>query len=434
MVRVLFSFCMIAIVGASAAAQVRVGNPELSGRYPSGNHAQAIPMIEFDPNNMRAIIVGDSQVASSAASRIRVHMRNWDMPVGGTFIGTHFFWSGQEIAYDVSHIPTLTSNEVSNPNAWSGGGPSDFGVRRGYEWVCLGDVDDPDEPIGSYRHFMNTYNTVPWNYDWIAGRNVLIRVAMRTTPNSIPIIETRATRGKATDLSTRTIHKINREYGYQILEQIVPNDFAAGVDGTGVSFFLPDGVSEVAGETFQVLGVSLLVLGENGKPIRGKIIGANAYPGARVSTLLAISDASRQALIDLIDANTVIIMLGHNRDDLNGPSFEKSYTSYVGKWMQAFETTGRQPPTVINVVPWIIDRDWSAEYLQEVSETMESTARATGGMFLSYPERFDWKTPVQYDPVVYQFDSGGAHPGTDATARQLSFDLEEMLQDWISEH
>jgi hypothetical protein len=237
-----------------------------------------------------------------------------------------------------------------------------------------------------------------------------------------------------TDLTTSTTHILQRKHGYQILEQVVPAGFMPGVDGTGVSFYLPDGVEELPGENFQVLGVALLAINGNGKPIPGQIVGANAYPGWRASNHLALSQSSRQALIELVDANTVMVMLGHNREDLSGPGFGANYNDLVDLWYDAFDALDRRSPTLISVAPWMIGRDWAPAYLADVQSVMETRCAEEDGIFLSYLDYFSWQVPDEFDPDLYTLDGIRTHPGDDPTAQNLSLDMEIMLHQWLMKH
>ncbi len=430
---VLRGFCCALAVLLTLCGMGPIGDSKQSGHFSKGNSPDHEPLVEFDIDNMRVIIVGDSQVASMPA-RIRGQIRNWDMPVGGAFVGAHFIWAGQEVLFDVSDIDGVSSRQITNAATWSGGGPSDFGTLRGYEWVCNDDVDAPESAFGVYRHWLGYPNLTPPTYDWITGRDVLVRVAVRTNPNSVPFVETRATRDDFTDLTTRTVHALQRKHGYQILEQIVPAEFAPTEDGTGVSFFLPDGVEELPGENFQVLAVALLALNENGNPMPGQMVGANAYPGWRVSNHLALSQSSRKALIELIDANTVMVMLGHNREYTSGPGFDSNYNDLIDLWYGAFDDLNHRPPTLIHVAPWMIGQEWAPSYLADVQSVMEARSEQDGSIFLSFLDYFDWQAPDEFDPELYVLDSIRTHPNDTPTAYNLSLDLEIMLHQWLAEH
>ncbi len=427
-------FCVLCLAAAFLIGAGPIKNAERSGEFLIGDRGISEPLTEFDLNNMRLILVGDSQVASMPGFLIRVHKRYWDMPIAGVFVGAHFIWAGQSVEFDVSMIDGLTSRELTSASSWSGGGPNDFATFRGYEWLCESDVDDPDTAFGAYRHYVEYPNLRPPQYDWISGRDILVRVAVRTNPSSVPYVETRATRGDLTDKTTGTIHSIQRKHGYQILEQVVPAGFAPDGDGTGVSFFLPDGVEELAGENFQVLGVSMLALNANGNPIPGQVVGANAHSGWRASNHLEISQSSRKALIELVDANTVMVMLGHNREHLTGPGFESNYNDLIDLWYGAFESLDRKPPTLISVAPWMIGPEWAPSYLADVQSVMEARSDQDGSIFLSYLEYFDWQAPDVFDPELYTLDGIRTHPGDSDTAHNLSLDMEIMLHQWLAEH
>jgi hypothetical protein len=427
-------FCCALCISLTLCGMGPIGDSEQSGHYSSGSTATSEPLIVFDLNNMRVIIVGDSQVASMPGTRIRVHKRYWDMPTAGAFVGAHFIWAGQEVVFDVTNIDGLSSREISNAATWSGGGPRDFGTLRGYEWLCASDVDVPDTAFGAYRHYLEYPNLRPPQYDWITGRDILVRVAVRTNPSSVPYVETRATRGGLTDQATGTVHSIQRKHGYQILEQIVPASFAPDGDGTGVSFFLTEGVEELPGENFQVLGVAMLALNANGNPIPGQIVGANAQSGWSVSNHLELSESSRMALIELVDANTLMVMLGHNREHLSGPGFESNYNDLIDLWFGAFESLDRRPPTLISVAPWMIGQVWAPDYLANVQDVMEARCEEDGGIFLSYLDYFDWQVPDEFDPELYTLDGIRTHPNDGDTAHNLSLDMEIMLHQWITEH
>jgi hypothetical protein len=176
------------------------------------------------------------------------------------------------------------------------------------------------------------------------------------------------------------------------------------------------------------MGVALLLVDSREfRPVPGMIVGAMANLGWSMDDHLGVSDSSREALVELVDANAVMIMLGHNQDQAGGADLQTNYNALVNRWINSFLRTGHSYPTVINVVPWPIGLDGSSEYLQEIEAVMRETTGRVGGRTISFVEYFENLVPDIYNPELYQLDANRVHPLNPETAQHLSEDLEAIL-------
>ncbi|GEM_PF-4938319 len=381
----------------------------------------------IDPNNFRCIFLGDSQISAPATTRIRVQMRRWDIPVAGAVFAFDFSSAGQDVEYNIDGVDYIRSRIIGNPGGWSGGGPRDFMNYRGYEWLFVQDVEDTRICLARFRLYNAFGNTVPWRTNWITtGDPLVVRIALRTTPNTVPLIETRALRGQVDDEANKVIHTLNQDYGYQIIEQPLDPSFFPTTDGVGVAFYLPEGSVESYGDTLQVLSVAVMRTDRDGNLLPGMVVGAQAYPGWSIDNHLDLTDASREALIDLIDANALMVMLGHNTEPA-GSDVDAMYLDLIGRWMDAFNSTGRPRPSNIHVVPWMIGVDNAGVRLRDMLDAMSDAAEVYKGAVVSLLGHFHGVTPSEYDPARYQLDGLQVHPLNSSTARNLSEDLEALI-------
>ncbi len=399
------------------------------------DRADGIETLELkpDPDNFRCVFIGDSQVSSPHGLRMRPYMRLWDLPTVGAFFSTNFIWAGQEILFNVEHIANLSSRELTNPDSWTHGGPRDFMNYRAYEWMCDGDVDDHDSSFATLMLYNDYPNLHSWPSNWMLNRTLVLRIAVRTTPQTVPLVETVARRGSYLDQSTRTVHKLPQEYGYTIIEQVIRSDFHGDIDGAGVELFMSAGVVESAGMTFQILGSALLVVDEHRRPVPGYVMGAMASPGWGLDDHLAISQASREAAARLIDANSLIVMLGHNPDSLQEPGVRANYFELMRRLNQSFALNGVGHPVNIHVVPWVTGAPGSFKSLLDISTAMNEYASQSGGQVCSFVEYFDNQIPDVFDSELYLLDVIRTHPGNSDTAENLSLDLEILLRNWFGE-
>ncbi|MBO6512545.1 MAG: hypothetical protein JJ974_01095 [Phycisphaerales bacterium] len=381
---------------------------------------------DFDPNNFRCILVGDSQVASPAGNRLRQAMRRWDLPVSGTFFVSDFGWAGQRVDMDVTSMPAILSRTIILPFQWYGIGLEDWMSHRGLEWRLSGDVDSPETPIGVFVQEMGPSNQSPWNMDWMSGETLVARIAVRTTSIVVPFVETRAVRNGVVDPGSATIHALSPEYGYAIIEQVIPA--TPGVTGSaGVAVYLPDGVTEQDLMVFQVLGVSIMRVDQSLRPKNGMIIGAMANPGWGYEDHLAVSDVSRRALVELVDANTLMIMLGHNSEPNDGQTVYDRHLNLLNRWHAAFDNVGMRRPALVNVVPWPIGIAGAEQRLSETEDAMRQITDEFGGMTVSFVEYFGNTVPDIFDLDRYRLDGIRVHPQDQSTAEHLAEDLESMI-------
>lgn len=411
--------CALVLLAPYAGAQSLGDGPKTQ----SGPERRLI-----DPDNFRCIFLGDSQISSPSSARLRMQMRRWDLPIAGEVFYSHHPASGQEIEHDIDGVSSIRSRLIGTPGGWSGGGPRDFFNYRAFEWYFTQDVQDPHLCIARFRLYRANQNIAPWNTNWITtGEPLVVRIAVRTTPDTIPMIETRTLRGPFTDFPNRTVHALNREHGYQIIEQRVDTGFYPTTDGVGVAFYLPEGSVEASGSSFQIMGVAVMRTDRDGNMLPGMVIGAQAFPGWSIDDHLELTDSSRRALIDLIDANTLMVMLGHNAEPDDAPVAGVSYDELVSRWMRAFNDTGRPRPANIHVVPWMIGSHNADLRLREIINAMDHATHRHRGVLVSLFDHFDGQIPSVYNPAFYQLDTALVHPLNAFTASNLSRDLEALI-------
>lgn len=353
-------------------------------------------------------------------------MRQWDLPIAGAFFTSGFAWAGQNVNIDVTNIPFILSRELILPFQWYGIGLEDFMCNRGLEWRLSGDVHSPDTPIATFEQTLVSPNESPWNSDWMSGETLVARIAVRTTSIVVPFIETRALRNGIVEPGSATVHALNPEYGYAIIEQVI-HASPGQTTSAGVAVYLPDGVVEQDLMVFQVLGVSIMRVDQNLRPKNGMIIGSMSNPGWGFEDHLELSDVSRRALVELVDANTLMIMLGHNSEPNDGQSVYDRHLNLLNRWNTAFNDVGMRRPGLINVVPWPIGLGGSDQRLQETEEAMRQITSDFGGLTVSFVEFFENTVPDVYDPERYRLDGIRVHPLDRPTAAQLSEDLESMI-------
>ncbi len=420
----LMSLAIVASVVGSALAQAPSGAEYAGTRSVGSPEKQVVPV--FDPNNFRCILVGDSQVASPAGNRLRQAMRRWDLPIAGTFFIADFPWAGQNVDIDVTSTPSILSREIILPFQWYGIGLEDWMCHRGLEWRLSGDVDSPEVPIATFEQNLGSVNQSPWNSDWMSGETLVARIAVRTTSIVVPAVETRALRNGFADPGSATVHVLNPEYGYAIIEQVI-HATPGQTTSAGVAVYLPDGVVEQDLMVFQVLGVSIMRVDQNLRPKNGMIVGSMSNPGWGYEDHLDVSDFSRRALVEMIDANTLMVMLGHNSEPNDGQRVYDRHLNLINRWNAAFNDVGKPRPGLINVVPWPIGLVGSEQRLQETEEAMREITSEFGGLTVSFVEFFENTVPDVYDPKQYRLDGIRVHPLDQSTAEQLSEDLESMI-------
>ncbi len=133
------------------------------------------------------------------------------------------------------------------------------------------------------------------------------------------------------------------------------------------------------------------------------------------------------ALIEMTDADHVLIMLGHNQEPGGVDSIEANLTQLRGLWEQAYGMLGRNRPRFIYVVPWTIINVNASGYLIEVERVMTQLAgQHRRDLVVNYLPLHDYTRPDVYDPDSYRLDPT-VHPADVSTAVNLAQDLYEML-------
>lgn len=375
----------------------------------------------FTQDQFRAVIIGDSQTTSSWSVRITAHYHRWDGPFVGEFLGTSNSSSGNSIN-NISR-PTLDYRWIDPDDNWTDGGPGDHFSRNSAEWEVISDVPSDGAVVGRYRVNLSSTNTgAPWSYNWVENEDLVFRVAVRSGPNSVPAIEIRPDRET---LGSGTVFEIPTERGIQIFEIPIPASMNPDALVIGGAILFPEGYVEESGQLLQILGAYVGLAGDPD----GLVIG---YQGDSGWNLLrhqtALSQDSRLALIEMLDLDTVMMVMGHNREWDNQPIFPVRALELINTWNQAFQTTGRRTPRWVLVEPWRIQEgNWDA-YGEIVREGMSNISRIRRGTkHVRFGDVYNNLRPDEFDPTRYTLDSGLVHPGTGVTAKNMMFDLEFLI-------
>lgn len=413
---------------ALGAALLLLAGPGL-GKVHARRAGTAIkPTPALTPDSFRCIVVGDSQTTGPNADRIRTQTHRWDAPIMGEQVCVGALSTGFVVNNSNAGIANLVYQNVDPDGGWPGGGADDFFAFFGADWTCLGDITVSGARVGRYRlRFANS--DAPWDQPWGIGRALVARIAVRTGPMCVDAVETRAERGGVVSVGARLVHTLSKVPGVQVIEQPIPADFNPSGDDVGVGLYFPSGQVEQAGQVLQVLGVVIERVAPDGRRLRGTLIGYQGRGGWSIQDHLdKISPASRVALINMTDADHVMIMLGHNQEPLGIGGVRTNLDRLVDLWEAAYMWSGRQRPTFVFVVPWAFGGTNASAYILEVEAAMKDrAAKHRRDVVVNYLSRFDYLRPDVYDPAHYQLDGAGVHPGDIPTAVNLSQDLYEML-------
>lgn len=396
---------------------------------PAAHHAkQVVPRLSVD--NFRCIVVGDSQTTGNSAERVRTQTHRWDAPIIGELVCVGASSTGFVVNNSTAGIVGLSYQNIDMDDGWGDGGPSDFFALFGAQWTCGSDIHAPGARIGRYRlRFTGSNIDAPWDQAWGIGQPVVARIAVRTSPMSVDAVETRADRGGLVSFASRTVHPLNKQWGVQIIEQFIPTDFSPNGDDVGVSIYLPAESIEKPGQRLQVLGVLIERVGPKGQRLPGTVLTYQGRGGWSINDhIQKLSGASRAALAKMTQANTILFALGHNPEGGDLSSIETNARLLVAKWESAFVIAGLNRPRFVYLSPWMIDSGFIQVYLQRVESVYTQLASEhRNDMMVSYQEIFDSLRPDVFDPVRYQLDVFGTHPGNIPTAVNLAQDLYEML-------
>ena len=375
-------------------------------------------------------MVGDSQTTGASPTGIRTQTHRWDAPIIGELICVGSLQTGFVVNNSDFGINGLSYRTVDLDQGWGDSGPEDFIALFASEWTMSQDITDEGARIGRYRLRFGSGNTLaPWREPWGIGNNLVARIAIRTSPRSVTAIETRAERGGVNDLSSRVTHQINGEWGVQIIEQPIPADFNPMGDDVGVGFYIPENHTETPGEVLQVLGVLIERVGLTGERLPGMILSYQGRGSWSMSDhITKLSSASRTALAEMTQANSILFALGHNPEGGDYSRIETNARLLVSKWQSAFAAAGLDRPNIIYLVPWMIGSGDIQAYLLQVELVYEQLAKEhRGDLVVNYLRLFDYQRPDDFDPDHYQLDLFGTHPGNIPTAVNLAQDLYEML-------
>lgn len=424
--RSVLAVCLVAICGAAIMGAGPVFSPGKA--RPVAANASPRASVRLDPSDFRCILLGDSQTADPNPNRVRTQTHGWDAPVLAEQVCVGSQSTGYVVNNTAAGITGLTYQNIDMNQGWPNGGPNDFFALHGAHWGFMQDVNAPGSRIGRYRlRFGNP--GAPWDQAWGVGAPMVARIAVRTSPDCIDSVETRAERGGVVSVSARGVHTLSKEWGVQIIEQRIPADISPSGDDIGVGVYLPTGNVEQPGQVLQILGVLLERVGPNGERLNGTLIGYQGRVGWSMRDHLdLISHASRAALVEMTDADHVMIMLGHNREPRGQDFIATDLGKLVDLWELAYMQMGRRRPTFVFVIPWAISGTSASDYMLAVESAMiQRAGMRRRDLVVNYLPLYDYLRPDVFDPARYRLDAANVHPDDIPTAVNLAEDLYEML-------
>lgn len=419
---------LTAIAGPSHTASRPSGQVESSSRSIGIGDQLLAPRL--NPDRFRAIILGDSQLSGPNANGVRTQMHAWDSDFAGDLLTIGNNAGGYEVTFGVGGSDNLEYQSVDVFDGWGDGGPADFFAVSGHQWTCSDDIDFNGGRIARYRLNFSVINLeAPWNEPWGVGENIIARIAVRTSPNSVPAIQVRPDRGGIIQSQLIRTHALNQDWGIQIIEQIVPASTDPEALQMGIGLYFPPDTVETQGMTLQVLGVSFhrADLDWNEQP--GTILGFQGRASMNVwDHVNYFSQQSREALVEMINPNVVMTMLGHNVEDNGFLTYEPGLVMLRSLWDDAFRSAGREPPIHVFVSPWGTGTRIEQPYLEaanRANERVSYTSRKSWNVSLF--EFYDGVSPEIFDPMKYNMDFWHVHPGDGPTAREIAQDLYGLL-------
>jgi len=389
-----------------------------------GAEAGRFPLLH--PGRFRAIVVGDSQTTTPTATRLNVQAQRLALPHCGALLTVGNQAVGLRVSLSNGGFSNLAFAYVDPYAGWDDGGPRDFFHTKGARWICLGDIDSHGEILGRYGLSFGPDNTqAPWTEAWGVGRELVARIAVRTSPRSVPAVAVRSFRGQTSDEVGSRVYELEDSYGITIIEHPIPVSTDPDATFMGVELFLPEGSTEARLDRLDVLGAAIMLApASDGTPADGVLFAAQGRAAWNVSDHLAlISQGSREALIKLVDAEHLVVMLGHNQEDGGIGQFPGAFDQLVALWEQAFIAEGRWRRSTTLVSPWLLSGAQQNEYLRSVDTytRIVASTRARTRVF-SYPELFGLEVPDVADPDRYRLDHSG-HPLDLESGRALAEDL-----------
>lgn len=385
---------------------------------------------KLDPDQFRCIVVGDSQTTGPNSNGIRTQMHGWDSNFVGDLVTVGNNAAGYEMSMSGSSSANLGYRTVDIYNGWDNGGQQDFFAVVGHEWICVGDIQSNGARIARMRLNFSVLNQdSPWDTDWGVGQNILARIAVRTTPTTVRAIETRPERGEVSVGQLAQVHELEPTWGIQIIEQQIPGAIDRAAERVGVGLYFPEGYVEEEGMRLQVLGVTFHRADLFWNVEKGTFIGYQGRGSFSVSDhLYLFSQKSRETLVEMTDADTIVIMLGHNAEPGGILSYEDNLIKLSNKWDAAFDKLYRPRPKIIYVAPWGTGTSASQPYMNSVNNiTARLGADGRKRWCVSLFDRYRGLSPEVYSPEDYNMDFWHVHAQDGPTARRIADDLYELL-------
>jgi hypothetical protein len=421
-------FFTVGLVALSCLVLAGMGPIQPGNRVdPKSSHEL---VADLDPSDFRFILVGDSQTTDASADRIRTQFHGWDAPIVGELFTVGNVSAGYWVNNSNAGIPNLSYTWRDPVAGWGDFGPHDFLATAGAQWTCTGDITSPGSRIGRYLLNFSASNTsAPWREQWGVGIDLVAKIAVRTTPNTVGLIETRPERGGVVSFADRRVHTLPAQWGVKVIEQVIPASINPTGEAVGVGLYLPQGQIEEGGDKLEILGVVITRVGRNGRAPRGMIVsymgrwGWNIYDHINRLTI-----PSRAALIKMIDPRYIMIMLGHNIENGGADTLRDRTEELTQLWDASFDAANRPRPTYIYVVPWVVSGWFAEQYIVDVEEAfVRASLNRRNSILINMYARYDRVRPDQFDPDRYQLDSSGVHPGNIPTAKNIADDLYQML-------
>lgn len=224
---------------------------------PPGQRSLEQRQVLLSPLDYRVVMVGDSQLTMPASFRMNIQFGRNPAPFCGALLTVGNLAAGRAVFVSNGGLDDLLFGFVDPFVGWDDPGPRDFFNTKGARWICLGDIDGPDVPIARYGLDFGAANVeAPWSSNWAEGRDLIARIAVRTSPRSVPAIQVGAYRGTATDPWSNRTHEFGNEYGITMIEHPIPASLDSSAESMRVQIHLPSGYIELPDNRLEILGVA----------------------------------------------------------------------------------------------------------------------------------------------------------------------------------
>lgn len=388
-------------------------------------HDLATRRLLLDPRDYRVVVVGDSQLTTPTSSRPNIQLARVPIPFCGALLTVGNLAAGDAVFVSDGGLDNLLFNFVDPFVGWDDPGPRDFFNTKGARWICLGDIDGPGVPIARYGlEFGSTNTQAPWSSDWAVGRDLVARIAVRTSPRAVPAIQARAYRGGSTDPFANRTHELPDQYGITIIEHPIPASLDPSAESMRVQIHFPAGYTEQSNDRLEILGVAIMLAPDaEGRRAPGVVWAAQGRAGWSIDDHLDdISQQSREALIELVGADHLLFMLGHNQDPGGIADYFANASQLVGLWEAAFEGAGRVRRSTTLISPWATGTAPSPYY--EMIDDLLRVIAVSGRerQVFSFLDLYGGLSPEAIDPARYVIDHSG-HPDDIATAWAMAQDM-----------